>query len=195
VSRRCPCTGRTCPNAASPGVNPWNLGKGLPGRSRDRPAAGEGSGHTPRHDDAGARRWCRPGGWQVPMEEDLLRGRYLVCRGESTPLGPGCGPQRAVIPSSLAGQAAWRRSRLACGRTRTLDLTGCRGAHSVLVAPGGRNAGRRDGPGEPPGSRCPELRACRVTRWVGILVVREVPRASKVLRNRVDTGEDSEYSG
>src|SRR5215472_8151189 len=44
-----------------------------------------------------------------------------------------------------------------------LDLTRVAGGPSVLVAPGGRNAGRRDGPGEPPGSRCPELRACRVT--------------------------------
>ena len=32
-------------------------------------------------------------------------------------------------------------------------------------------------------------------RRVGILVVREVPRVGKVLRNRVDIGEDPEYSG
>ena len=38
--------------------------------------------------------------------------------------GPGCGPRRVVIPYSLAAQVPWRWSRLACGRTRTLDLTG-----------------------------------------------------------------------
>src|SRR5690349_6874023 len=72
-------------------------------------------------------------------------------RGKRT-AGPDVGRGGAARPSSFEGQADWGGSRLAGGRTGTLDLTRVLGGHSLLVAPGGRNAGRRDGPGESPSS-------------------------------------------
>ena len=89
--------------------------------------------------------------------------------------GPGAGGQAAGERSAaglLAGPAGRARTAATAHRGNAalphLDLTGVLGALSVLLAPG--RGGTPEGgtrPGEPPGSRYQELRACRVTsaRW------------------------------
>jgi hypothetical protein len=64
-----------------------------------------------------------------------------------------------------------------------LDLTRVPGAPSVLVAPGVRSAGRRDATRGATRKPSGATRVPRDPRHVGILEVRELPRASKVLRN------------
>jgi hypothetical protein len=82
-------------------------------------------------------------------QSDTERRRLTLVRSKAGP-----------VP---AGTVAFGGRQLTRSSVPQLDLTGLCGAPSVLLAPGGGTPEGGTGPGEPPGSRCPELRACRAT--------------------------------